>query len=216
METKKISLAGRLNRLCEGEAAHPEYDGFIVQSMARMPIAKYIGNYNTFCDLQMHTEVREDLPYQETAKVITELVSAGQMKPKDKERVVKALASPIIKIQRAYDAHNPAMLPYCKPQKIASHQSRQENLASRLEHVGTIAGPPYNCNRLPIWRFFLGVWALTGDEQVMDIYLGHIQPHMRDKKTQFQEAVCKFNCYPSRERTALLYKILVEPVAALP
>ena len=70
MTIERISLYDRLDYLNANDAAHPEYDGAVIKSLARMPIARYLGAYDTFCDFQRITEVREDLPYQVTAQVI--------------------------------------------------------------------------------------------------------------------------------------------------
>ena len=64
METKKIPLSELLNNLQRNQAAHPEFDTAVIRSMARMPIARYLGDYYTFCDFQMIMGIREDLSYQ--------------------------------------------------------------------------------------------------------------------------------------------------------
>ncbi len=145
MEIKQIPLSELLHNLAGNQAAHPEYDGAVVRSMARMLIVSYLGA-GAFRSFLKDTEVREDLPYQEAAGVIADRMSTGQKTPGGVSWAVGILVRPVVQIQRAYDEHNTALLPHCLPEKAVS---RREHLASRLEHAKTIVGPPHNCDRLP-------------------------------------------------------------------
>lgn len=180
MEIKRISLYDRLDRLNMNAAAHPEYDSTVVRSMARMPIARYLGDYETFCDFQIHTEVREDLPYQTVAKVIADQTWT----PEDMGQILDMLAGPIIQIERAYQQGKSALLPYRKRARTAQ---RVESLASRLEGAGALAGPPYNLHRMPVQRFFWAVSKLTADLSFPSVYQTYIHPHMPDENTPLRK-----------------------------
>lgn len=209
MEIKRIPLYDRLDRLNANEAAHPEYDNAAVQSMARMPIGKYLGDYETFCGFQIITEVREDLSYQVTAKVIADQAWS----PEDLKQIVDMLATPVVQIEEAYRQGKSALLPYRKRERNAR---RVESLASRLDDAGALAGPPYACHRMPIKRFFWAASKLTGNLSLPTVYQSLIRPYVSDGNSLFREAVYDINTLQSPERTDLLYKILVEPFAALP
>lgn len=208
MEIKQISLYDRLDNLNGNGAAHPEYDGEVVRNMARMPIARYLGDYETFCDFQIHTEVREDLPYRTVAKVIADQTWSQE----DLTQILDLLAGPIIQIERAYQQGKSALLPY---RKRAETTRRVEPLASRLEGAGALAGPPYNLHRMSIQRFFWAVSKLTGDLHFPSMYQTGIRPHLSDDDTLFRGAVFTLRTLEEPERGDLLYKILVEPFAAL-
>ena len=208
MAIKRIPLHDRLDRLNANEAAHPEYDGAVVRSMARMPIARYLGDYDTFCDFQLITEVREDLPYQTVAKVI----AAQTWTPENMNQILDLLAGPIIQIEEAYRQGKSALLPRRKRRRATQ---QVESLASRLENTGALAGPPYACHRMPVQRFFRGVSKLTGDLSFPSVYQTTIRPHMPDENTLFREAIYTIHSLEAPERTDLLYKILVEPFSVL-
>ena len=210
MTVERISLYDRLTCLKGTGAAHPEYDGAVIQSMARMPIARYLGDYDTFCDFQLVTEVREDLPYQTVAKVIADQTWT----PEDMAQILGMLAAPVVQIEEAYRQGKSTLLPYRKQTRII-HQ-RVESLTSRLEGAGALAGPPYNLHRMFIQTFFSGVSGLTGDLHFPSMYRASIRPHLPDENMLFRGAVYSINSLKSPERTDLLYKVLVEPFAALP
>lgn len=209
MEIKSLSLYDRLDRLNANEAAHPEYDGAVVRSMARMPIIEYLGDYETFCDFQIITEVREDLPYQLMAQVIADQAWS----PEDLKQMVDMLAAPIVQIEEAYRQGRPALLPYHRRGRTTR---RVESLASRLEGAGALAGPPYACHRMPVQRFFRAVSKLTGNLHLQDAYWDIIRPYAPDESTLFRQTVYAINSLQSPDRDSLLYKLLVEPFAALP
>lgn len=71
MDAKKIPLADRLDRLNGGEAAHPEYDGAVILSMAHMPISQYLGD-DAFYESQRIMEVWAGWEYQTVAKAIAD------------------------------------------------------------------------------------------------------------------------------------------------
>ena len=209
MEIKRIPLYDRLDRLNGNEAAHLEYDGAVVRSMARMPIARYLGDYDTFCDFQLITEVREDLPYQTVAKVITNQTWT----PEDLTQILDLLAGPVVQIEEAYRQGKSALLPFRKRARTAQ---QVEPLASRLEGAGALAGPPYNLHRMPIQRFFEAVSILGCNGSTISAYQDSIQAHVADGRTLFREVVYDINTLQTPDRMTLLYKILVEPFATIP
>ena len=208
MTVERISLYDRLTCLKGTGAAHPEYDGAVIQSMARMPIARYLGDYDTFCDFQCITEVREDLPYQTVAKVIADQTWT----PEDMNQILGLLAAPVVQIEEAYRQGKSALLPY---RRRARTVQRVEPLASRLEGAGALAGPPYNLHRMFIQTFFCGVSRLTRDFHFSTMYQTTIYPHLPDGDMLFRGAVYAIHSLEEPERGDLLYKILVEPFAAL-
>ena len=213
MRTEIIPLADRLARLRDGQAAHPEYDGAVIRSMARMPIMTYLGGYDTFCDFQMVTGTREDLSYQITARAIADRVSCKEISPEGLTEAVNFLAAPIVRIDEAYYRKDARLLPRRVPERAVLYQ---EHLAWRIENAGTLAGPPTNLHRMPIGRFFAAVSALTGDPKFLSDYQTSIMPHIPEDRALFREAVYEISVSESPERTDLLYKILVESFAVLP
>lgn len=207
MEIRRLSLYDRLERLNGGEAAHPEYDGAVIQSMAHMPIAQYLGD-DAFYDLQRIMEVWGGWEYQFAAKAI----AAQTRPPEAMSQILRLLAAPIIQIEEAYRQGKTSLLPY---RELRRTTQRVESLASRLEGIGVLAGPPYNLHRMPIKRFFWGVSKLTGDLSFPTIYQDNIRPHAPDESTLFRQAVYDISATKTPERTGLLYKILIEPFAAL-
>lgn len=212
MEIELIALDERLGNLADNWAAHPEYDGAVIRSMARMPIARYLGGYDIFCDLQIITGTREDLSYQLTACEIAERVRRNELTPEELTDVVNILAAPVARIDEAYYRKDSALLPRCEPER---NTQAQVSLAARLEGLHTLAGPPYNLHRMPIRRFFQGVFKLTGDRRFVSVYWDLICPNVPENRDLFREAVYEISRSESPERTDLLYKILVEPFAAL-
>lgn len=212
MEIERIALDERLGNLADNWAAHPEYDGAVIRSMARMPIARYLGGYDIFCDLQIITGTREDLSYQLTACEIAERVRRNELTPEELTDVVNILAAPVARIDEAYYRKDSALLPRCEPER---NTQAQVSLAARLEGLHTLAGPPYNLHRMPIRRFFQGVFKLTGDRRFVSVYWDLICPNVPENRDLFREAVYEISRSESPERTDLLYKILVEPFAAL-
>lgn len=209
MKPKTLSLQGRLRRLSSGEAAHPEYDGAIIRRMARVPIARYIGDSNAFCYLQSIIEIGEATTYQEAAKAI----SNAPYSPENVSQIVSLLAAPVVKIEEAFRQHDKNLLPrYYAPRQIVP---TQECLAVRLESTGTVAGPPYACACMPIQRYVRAVSDLTGDPGFLDIYNG-IQPHMSEDHALLREVAYNLYYYLQEpERTKLLYHIFVGPFAKL-
>lgn len=122
------------------------------------------------------------------------------------------LAAPVVQIEEAYRQGKTDILPYRERRQPTQ---RVESLASRLEGASALAGPPYACHRMPIKRFFWAVSKLTGDLSFPSVYQDSIQPHIADGHTRFRQAVYDINTLQTPERTDLLYKILVEPFAAL-
>lgn len=212
MEIELIALDERLGNLADNLAAHPEYDRAVIRSMARMPIARYLGGYDIFRDLQIITGTREDLSYQLTAREIAERVRRNELTPEELTDVVNILAAPVLRIDEAYYRKDSALLPRCEPER---NTQAQVSLAARLEGLHTLAGPPYNLHRMPIRRFFQGVFKLTGDRRFVSVYWDLICPNVPENRDLFREAVYEISRSESPERTDLLYKILVEPFAAL-
>ena len=207
MEIRRLSLADRLDRLNEGEAAHPEYDGAVVQSMAHMPIIQYLGD-DAFYGLQRIMEVWAGWEYQFAAKAISDRL----WPPEAMSQILRLLAAPIIQIDEAYRQSKTDLLPYRERRQPTQ---RVESLASRLEGASALAGPPYNLHRMPIKRFFWGVSKLTRNLSFPGIYQDSIRPHVPDESTRFRETVYSINALQEPDRTVLLYKILIEPFAAL-
>lgn len=212
MEIERIALDERLGNLADNWAAHPEYDGAVIRSMARMPIVKYVGGYDIFCDLQIITGTREDLSYQLTAREIAERVRRNELTPEELTDVVNILAAPVSRIDEAYCRKDSALLPRCEPER---NTRVRVSLAARLEGLNTLAGPPYNLHRMPIRRFFQGVFRLTGNRRFMSVYWDSICQHVPENRGLFREAIYEITVLESPQRTDLLYKILVEPFAAL-
>lgn len=212
MDAERIPLADRLNSLNANEAAHPEYDGAVIRSMARMPMDRYLDSYDTFCDFQMITGTREDLSYQLTAREIADRVCREEITPEDVTQIVNILAAPVARIDEAYYRKDAALLPRRKRERSTQVL---EPLAARLDKTRTLAGPPYNLHRMPIQRFFQGVSRLTGDWHYLDTYQNCIRPRLAENRTLFREAVYEISHWDVPERTELLYTILVEPFAAL-
>ncbi len=213
MEIELIALHERLGNLADNWAAHPEYDGAVIRSMARMPIVRYLGGYDIFCDLQIITGTREDLSYQATAREIADRVGRNELTPEELTDVVNILAAPVLRIDEAYYRKDSALLPRCEPER---NTQVRVSLVTRLEGLHTLAGPPYNLHRMPIRRFFQGAFKLTGDRRFVSVYWDCILPHVPENRGLFREAVYEITVLKSPERTDLLYKILVEPFAALP
>lgn len=207
MDAKRLPLADRLDRLNGGEAAHPEYDGAVIQSMAHMPIIQYLGD-DAFYDLQRIMEVWAGWEYQVTAKAIADRA----WPPEAMSQIVNLLAAPVVQIEEAYRQGKTDLLPYRKRRQTVQ---RVESLASRLECASALAGPPYNLHRMPIKRFFWGASKLTRNLSFPTIYQDSIRPHTPDESTLFRQAVYDINALQTPERTDLLYKILIEPFAAL-
>lgn len=212
MRTEIIPLAERLNRLSNNQAAHPEYDGAVILSMARMPIVAYLGGYDIFCDFQAVTGTREDLSYQVTARAIADQVRCKEISPEGLTEAVNFLAAPIVRIDEAYYRKDARLLPRRVPERAVLYQ---EHLAWRIENAGTLAGPPTNLHRMPIGRFFGAVSVLTGTPEFLSDYQTSIMPHIPEDRTLYREAVYEISHLESPERTDLLYKILIEPFAAL-
>ena len=185
----------------------------VIRSMARMPIVRYLGGYDIFCDLQIITGTREDLSYQATAREIADRVGRNELTPEELTDVVNILAAPVLRIDEAYYRKDSALLPRCEPER---NTQVRVSLVTRLEGLHTLAGPPYNLHRMPIRRFFQGVFKLTGDRRFVSVYWDCILPHVPENRGLFREAVYEITVLKSPERTDLLYKILVEPFAALP
>lgn len=212
MEIERIALDERLGNLADNWAAHPEYDGAVIRSMARMPIVKYLGGYDIFCDLQVITGTREDLSYQATAHEIADRVGRSELTSEELADVVNILAAPVARIDEAYYRKDSALLPRCEPER---NTQVRVSLVTRLEGLHTLAGPPYNLHRMPIQRFFAAVSRLTGVLGFMGVYKDLILPHVPENRDLFREAVYEISHLESPERTDMLYKILVEPFAAL-
>ena len=212
MEIERIALDERLGNLADNWAAHPEYDGAVIRSMARMPIVKYVGGYDIFCDLQIITGTREDLSYQLTAREIAERVRRNELTPEELTDVVNILAAPVSRIDEAYCRKDSALLPRCEPER---NTQVRVSLVTRLEGLHTLAGPPYNLHRMPIQRFFAAVSRLTRNQDFMSIHRDLICLHVPKNRGLFREAVYEISHSESPERTDILYKILVEPFAAL-
>ena len=117
MEIERIALDERLGNLADNWAAHPEYDGAVIRSMARMPIVRYLGGYDIFCDLQIITGTREDLSYQATAREIADRVGRNELTPEELTDVVNILAAPVLRIDEAYYRKDSALLPRCEPER---------------------------------------------------------------------------------------------------
>lgn len=213
MDTARIPLADRLNSLNANEAAHPEYDGAVIRSMARMPMDRYLDSYDTFCDFQMITGTREDLSYQLTAREIADRVRCEEITPEDLTEAVNILAAPVARIDEAYYRKDAALLPRRKQERSAQ---ALEPLAARLDKTRTLAGPPYNLHRMPMQRFFQGVSRLTGDRHYLDTYRDRIMPRLPETRTLFREVVYEISHWDAPERVELLYTLLVKPFAALP
>jgi hypothetical protein len=213
MEIELIALHERLGNLADNWAAHPEYDGAVIRSMARMPIVRYLGGYDIFCDLQVITGTREDLSYQATAREIADRVGRNELTPEELTDVVNILAAPVARIDEAYYRKDSGLLPRCEPER---NTQVRVSLVTRLEGLHTLAGPPYNLHRMPIRRFFQGVFKLTGDRRFVSVYWDCILPHVPENRDLFREAVYEICHSESPQRTDMLYKILVEPFAALP
>lgn len=214
MRTEIIPLADRLARLRDGQAAHPEYDGAVIRSMARMPIMAYLGGYDIFCDFQAAVGTREDLSYQITAAAIADQVRHHELTAEGLAEAVSFLAAPVVRIDEAYYRKDARLLPRREPERAVF---RQEHLSWRLDNAGTLAGPPTNLHRMPLQRFFTAVSALTDDPGFLDAFQCRIMPHMPEDRTLYREAVYEISHLDSMdERTDLLYKILIEPFAALP
>lgn len=207
MEIRRISLADRLDRLNGGEAAHPEYDGAVIQSMAHMPIIQYLGD-DAFYELQRIMEVWAGWEYQTVAKAIADRL----WPPEAMSQILRLLAAPVVQIEEAYRQSKTDLLPYRERRQTTQ---RVESLASRLECASALAGPPYACHRMPIQRFFWGVSKLTRDLSFPSIYQDSIRPHAPDENARFREVVYDINTLQEPDQTDLLYKILVEPFAAL-
>ena len=212
MRTEIIPLADRLDRLSNNQAAHPEYDGAVIRSMARMPIMAYLGGYDIFCDFQAVTGTREDLSYQVTARAIADQVRHHELTPEGVTEAVNFLAAPVMRIDEAYYRKDARLLPRREPERAVFHQ---EHLAWRIENAGTLAGPPTNLHRMPLQRFFQGISGLTGDPGFLDTFQTSIMPHIPEDRALFREAVYEISHSESPERKDLLYKILIEPFAAL-
>lgn len=214
MKTEIIPLADRLDRLSNNQAAHPEYDGAVIRSMARMPIVAYLGGYDIFCDFQCTTGTREDLSYQVTARAIADQVRHHELTPEGLAEAVNFLAAPVVRIDEAYYRKDARLLPRRVPERAVLYQ---EHLAWRIENAGTLAGPPSNLHRMPIGRFFAAVSALTGDPGFLNTFQTSILPQIPEDRTLYREAVYEISHLDSTdERKDLLYKILIEPFAALP
>lgn len=213
MDAEIISLADRLGNLADNQAAHPAYDGAVIRSMARMPIIRYLGDYDTFCDFQMYTSVREDLSYQVTAQEIADQIRREEITPGDVTQIVNILAAPVAQIDEAYYRKDAALLPRRKQERTTQVL---EPLAARLDKTRTLAGPPYNLHRMPIDRFCREVSKLTGDWHYLTVCQDRIMPRLAETRTLFREAVYEISVSDVPERTELLYTILVEPFAALP
>ena len=212
MRTEIIPLADRLDRLSNNQAAHPEYDGAVIRSMARMPIVAYLGGYDIFCDFQAAVGTREDLSYQVTAAAIADQVRHHELTAEGLAEAVSFLAAPIVRIDEAYYKKDARLLPRRVPERAVLYQ---EHLAWRIENAGTLAGPPSNLHRMPLQRFFQGISGLTGDPGFLDAFQCRILPHIPEDRTLYREAVYEISHLESPERTDLLYKILIEPFAAL-
>lgn len=213
MDAKRIPLADRLGNLADNQAAHPEYDGAVIRSMARMPMDRYLDSYDTFCDFQMITGTREDLSYQLTAQEIADRVRREEITPEDLTEVVNILAAPVVRIDEAYYRKDAALLPRRKRERSAQVL---EPLAARLDKTRTLAGPPYNLHRMPIERFCREASRLTGDRHYLTVYQNCIRPRLPETRTLFREVVYEISHWDAPERVELLYTILVEPFAALP
>lgn len=213
MDAERIPLADRLGNLADNQAAHPEYDGAVIRSMARMPMDRYLDSYDTFCELQMITGTREDLSYQVTAQEIADQIRRGELTPEDLTEVVNILAAPVARIDEAYYRKDAALLPRRKRERTAQVL---EPLAARLDKTRTLAGPPYNLHRMPIQRFCREVSRLTGNWHYLTVCQDRILPQLPETRTLFRAAVYEISVSDAPERTELLYAILVEPFAALP
>lgn len=207
MEIRRLSLYDRLERLNGGEAAHPEYDGAVIQGMAHMPIIQYLGD-DAFYNLQHIMEVWAGWEYQTVAKAIADRL----WPPEAMSQILRLLAAPVVQIEEAYRQGKIDLLPYRERRQPTQ---RVESLASRLECASALAGPPYACHRMPIKRFFWAVSRLTRDLSFPSVYQGSIRPHAPNESTLFRQAVYDINALREPDRTDLLYKILVEPFAAL-
>lgn len=209
MKIETMPLRDRLDRLNNGEAAHPEYDGAVIRRMARMPIARYIGDSNAFSYLQSLIEIGEAITYQEAAKA----VSNAPYSPENVGQIVNLLAAPAVQIQEAFRQHDKNLLPrYYAPRQILP---TQESLSVRLENTGTVAGPPYACTSMPIQRYIRAVSDLTRDPGFLDTY-SSIQPHIQGDHALLREAAYDIYYYLQEpERTKLLYHIFVGPFAKL-
>ena len=117
MEIKQIPLSELLNNLQRNQAAHPEFDTAVIRSMARMPIARYLGDYYTFCDFQMIMGIREDLSYQVTACEIADQVRRKVLTPEKLTEAVNILAAPVARIDEAYHRKDFALLPHRKQER---------------------------------------------------------------------------------------------------
>lgn len=212
MEIELIALSERLGNLADNWAAHPEYDGAVIRSMARMPIVRYLGGYDIFCDLQVITGTREDLSYQATAREIADRVGRNELTPEELTDVVNILAAPVARIDEAYYRKDSGLLPRYEPER---NTQVRVSLVTRLEGLHTLAGPPYNLHRMPIRRFFIAVSRLTGNLGFMGVYKDLILPHVPENRGLFREAVYEITVLESPQRTDMLYKILVEPFVAL-
>lgn len=207
MEIKRLSLCDRLNNLAANEAAHPEYDGAVVQSMARMPITQYLGD-DVFYGLQHIMEVWGGWEYQAVAMAITDKT----WPPETMGQILNLLAAPIVQIEEAYRQGKTDLLPYRERGRTTQ---RVESLTSRLEGARALAGPPYNLHRMPLDRFFREVSRLTGSPLFSDICLDRILPQLPENRTLFREAVHEISRWDTPARVEPLYTILVEPFAAL-
>lgn len=214
MEIELIALHERLGNLADNWAAHPEYDGAVIRSMARMPIARYLGDYYTFCDFQMIMGIREDLSYQVTACEIADQVRRKVLTPEKLTEAVNILAAPVARIDEAYHRKDFALLPHRKQERSTK---AQESLASRLDRACMLAGPPYHLHRMPIDRFFRAVSRLTGNWRYLSVFYDSISLYVSENRDLFRQTIHEITVLDSSdERTDLLYKILVEPFAALP
>lgn len=202
-----VPLADRLNSLAANEAAHPEYDGAVIRSMAHMPIIQYLGD-DAFYGLQHIMEVWAGWEYQTVAKAISDKTWPSEAMT----QILGLLAAPIIQIEEAYRQGKTDLLPYRERGRTIQ---RVESLTSRLEGARALAGPPYNLHRMPIERFFREVSRLTGNPLFLDICLDRILPQLPEDRTLFREAVHEISHWDTPARVELLYTILVEPFEAL-
>lgn len=214
MEIKQIPLSELLNNLQRNQAAHPEFDTAVIRSMACMPIARYLGDYYTFCDFQMIMGIREDLSYQVTACEIADQVRRKVLTPEKLTEAVNILAAPVARIDEAYHRKDFALLPHRKQERSTK---AQESLASRLDRACMLAGPPYHLHRMPIDRFFRAVSRLTGNWRYLSVFYDSISLYVSENRDLFRQTIHEITVLDSSdERTDLLYKILVGPFAALP
>lgn len=212
MTTEKLSLADRLKRLGDGQAAHPEYDAIVVRKMAYMPIDTYLGTYEAFCNLQNVLGIKMRLPYQIVARIIANRYQYKEITPEELVEVVNILAHPLVQIQRAYHDQNPALVPRRDPGRTVV---RWESLGQRLANASTLTGAPQPFYNLPAKRFFNAVAELTGNPGFADVYQQRILPHVPDEHALLREVVYEINALEHPKRAATLYTILIQPFAVL-